>query len=622
MDRFVLDCETWLIAPGRLAPRLVSVAYACDGDLVSIRHRLDDWQTPIRDGLAAREIVGHNVAFDLAVLITADPSLAPLIWRAYDEGRVRDTMIRAQLVAIALGRLKFDPTIGPKGGKPRWTLAALVERFLGGSVEGKHGPDVWRLRYHELDEVAVSDWPDAARKYALNDVDWTRRLWIRLQRFAEQAGFADDDVPDEAAQVRGAWSLHLAACWGVRTDGDRVADLERRLRASVAEAHERARALGWIRPTGSKNLAAIRAAVDCAYMGAPPLTAKGAISTATAVLAESGDDDLVALAEVAGDEKELSAFVPTLHAGVTRPINPRWNVLVESGRVSCSAPNLTQQPRRPGVRECYVPRPRYLYATADYSFAELCTLAQICVDWFGSSRLAETINAGRDPHKATGATILDITYEEMNTRYRSGDPAAVDARQLAKACNFGYPSGLGASVFITYARTTYGLEIEEEQARELKDAFVRAYPEISAYWSKISSMLSAGGGTFTGALVRSKRRRGGLGFPNGCNYYYQGPVADAAKAALYLVTREAMTDPASPLFGSRPVILMHDEIIAEVPEDKASAAAARLADVMIETLSDVCPDVKNSAEPALMRRWYKGAAPVRVDGELVPWEPS
>ena len=623
MDRFTLDCETWLIAPGRLAPRLVSVAYARDEDIVCIRHRLDDWQTPICEGLAAREIVGHNVAYDLAVLTQADPSLAPLVWRAYDEGRVRDTMIRAQLVAIALGRLKFDPTIGPKGAKPRWTLAALVERFIGESVEGKAGPDVWRLRYHELDAVVpVSHWPDAARKYAIDDVEWTRRLWIRLQRFAEQVGFADDDVPDEPAQVRAAWALHLAACWGVRTDGDRVADLEERLRASVTVAHERARALGWVRSSGSKNMKAIRGAVDIAYAGSPPLTAKGAISTATATLAESDDDDLVALADVAGDEKELSAFIPTLHAGVDRPINPRWNVLVESGRVSCSSPNLTQQPRRPGVRECYVPRPGHLYATADYSFAELCTLAQICVDWFGSSKLADTINAGRDPHKATGAAILGISYEAMSARYASGAPAAVNARQLAKACNFGYPAGLGSSAFVAFARTTYGLEIEEEQARELKAAFVAAYPEMSAFWRKISDLLSAGGGSFVGALVRSRRRRGGLGFTNGCNYYFQGPVADAAKAAIYLVTREAMTDPTSPLFGSRPVILMHDEIIAEVPERTAPAAARRLAEVMVETLSAVCPDVTIAAEPSLMRRWYKGAEPVFVDGELVPWEPG
>ena len=70
------------------------------------------------------------------------------------------------------------------------------------------------------------------------------------------------------------------------------------------------------------------------------------------------------------------------------------------------------------------------------------------------------------------------------------------------------------------------------------------------------------------------------------------------------------------------MILMHDEIISEVPVDLAAEAAQRVADVMVETLCEVCPDVKIVAEPALMRRWYKGAAPTYVDGRLVPWEPE
>jgi len=569
--------------------------------------------------LVAEEIVGHNVAFDLAVLVNEEPELAGVVWRAYEEGRVFDTMIRAQLIAIALGRFKFDPTIG-KGSRPRWSLADLVLKYLGEEVTGKRGPDIWRLRYHELDDCPVAEWPEAARLYAISDVDFTARLWTRLGRFAADVGLRE--IPDESNQVRAAWALHLASCWGIRTDATAVDALEMRLRESVKAVQGDAIKAGLIRSNGTKNVGAIRVRVDAAFEDGAPKTAKGATRTDAATLAATGDDLLVRLSEVAGDEKELAAFVPTLRAGVDLPINPRWNTLVESGRVSCSKPNLTQQPRRSGVRSCYVPRPGHWFATADYAFAELCTLAQTCLDWFGESALAETINAGRDPHKATGATILGLDYDTFDERFLAGDADAKQARQLAKALNFGYPGGLGASTFVEYASATYGLDIDEEQARELKRTFVATYPELSRYWRKITDSLSDGGGSFTAALVRSGRIRGGLGFPNGCNYFFQGPVADGAKRAFYLLTRESRLEPDSPVYGSKPLILMHDEIIAEVPVELAADAAKRIAEVMVETLSEVCPDITINAEPALMRRWYKGATPTYVDGRLVPWEPA
>jgi DNA polymerase I-like protein with 3'-5' exonuclease and polymerase domains len=70
------------------------------------------------------------------------------------------------------------------------------------------------------------------------------------------------------------------------------------------------------------------------------------------------------------------------------------------------------------------------------------------------------------------------------------------------------------------------------------------------------------------------------------------------------------------------VVFAHDEFILEVPEAGAAAAMTRLADRMVDGMRELCPDVKVSAEGCLMRRWYKGAEPVYVEGVLVPWEPK
>jgi DNA polymerase I-like protein with 3'-5' exonuclease and polymerase domains len=70
------------------------------------------------------------------------------------------------------------------------------------------------------------------------------------------------------------------------------------------------------------------------------------------------------------------------------------------------------------------------------------------------------------------------------------------------------------------------------------------------------------------------------------------------------------------------MIFAHDELILEMPEEKAHEAALRQVEVMVASMKEYVPDVRVSAEPALMRRWYKDAAPVYVDGRLVPWEPA
>lgn len=625
----VFDTETWLIAPGRLAPRLVCVTAQGDASPVQIFGRLDDWKTPVAAALESDVVVGHNVAYDLAVLATEAPDLVPLIWKAYDDGRVGDTLIRAQLIAIALGRFKFDPTIpnskGELGAVPTWSLAGLAERFLGETVTGKDGPDVWRLRYRELDDVPVDRWPEEARRYALNDAAITRRVWNRLADYARSCAvpMVGAWIPDEVAQTRAAWALHLAGAWGIRTDAKSVDVLEASLTTTVEAARKVSQAAGLVRADGTRDMAAIRARVAKAYGDATATTAKGAIKTSTTVLAESGDAALVAMSEATVFEKRLTTFVPTLRAGVEGVINPRWRTLVESGRVSCTKPNLTFQPREGGVRECYRPRAGYYFAAADYDAGELCTLAQTCVTWFGASSLADAINAGRDPHLFMAAAILGITYDEAATRRAAKDHAVGDARQLAKAANFGFPGGLGAETLVDFAFATYGIVMTIDEAVHLKEVFRSTYPEIALYWERINGWMRQGGGSFAAALPFSGRVRGDMGYNNGCNYFFQGSVADGAKAAFFRLWQESQTRATSPFYGSKPTILMHDEIVAEVPIGRASAAADRLSVVMVEALSEVCPDVKITADPVLMRRWYKDAKTVRDDlGRLLPWSPT
>jgi DNA polymerase-1 len=311
-----------------------------------------------------------------------------------------------------------------------------------------------------------------------------------------------------------------------------------------------------------------------------------------------------------------------LKDGTQRPINARFNVLVNSARTSCSEPNLQNLPsgrKVGGTRECFVPRDGFVYVSVDYDTLELRALAQVCLTLFGRSEMAESINKDRDLHSQVGATMLGMTYEDVEKGKKTKGSPAKTARDAAKVFNFGAPGGLGASSLVDYARAGYGVTINEQQAREMKAQWLRAWPEMVTYFEWVNQAVGLGEAVLRHPITGFVR--GDVGYTDGCNHLFQHLAAQGAKRALYRSAREAYAEPDSPFFGSRPVVFVHDEIIAEVPEDRAASASRRLAQIMCEEMALLIPDVKITASPTLMRYWTKDAVETYdADGTLVPWE--
>jgi len=108
-----------------------------------------------------------------------------------------------------------------------------------------------------------------------------------------------------------------------------------------------------------------------------------------------------------------------------------------------------------------------------------------------------------------------------------------------------------------------------------------------------------------------------------CNSHFQGLVADIAKEALYLVSRECYVEPTSPLFGYRPVFFVHDEIDIEGPLDGLAEAGERMREIALEVACRWAPAVPWEGDVALALRLYKGAKEVRDEsGRLVVWRPE
>jgi len=586
-----IDLETYKIGR-RLTPRIVSITYD-QGLFNGVQHPGPFSDTITRDhfesfkGLMIERlydgVVGHNVAYDLACLCNEWPDLIPHVFEAYKAGRVVDTMITEKLKAIEDGDID----------RRRFTLAHLARKYLAVEMEGKNDPDAWRLRYSELDGVSFDNWPKEAQDYATLDV---RYLWLIWE--AQGA-----HKRDTSGQPAAAFALHLISIYGMRINRARADVWLENVAEEARKGAAMAQKLGILRANGTRNVKLLREIVAEAYNGAPPFTDKGAVKTDGETLKGSKNPALVEYQKSRFADKLATTYAPILRDGQT--VHPRYNVLVKSGRTSCSKPNMQNPPRGGGFREVFEPRPGFVYVLCDYDQIELVALGQIHLWMFKTSAIADAVNEGRDLHL------------EVAAKLNPDNPKAY--RQAAKICNYGYPGGLSSRVFIEYAKG-FGLDFDEDESREMRKAWLDTWPEMAKYFDHIGR-ATAWGPTEV-RQFKSGRIRGACSFTQYANTLFQGLTADGAKAALFKVSRACYTDEKSPLYGSRPVAFLHDEIILESPEDKAAGAAAELQKQMIEAMGEFIPDVKVTAGAYLSRVWSKNAGEVYgPGGELVPWEP-
>ncbi len=591
------DTETHPIKLGMIAPKLVCMTW--DGGIVLAPEAPALFRSWLEAG---HTVVGHNAPFDLGVMCAEDPSLIQEVFEAYEEGRIKCTEVRERLINNATGELTYT-----KGKRVSYSLASLVMRHF---QEVLPKEDTWRLKYALLDGVPLDAWPEDAKSYALRDAVEALRV------FHAQETIAGGPIPDERRQQCAAWWLHLCSMWGLRTDAGKVRELKARLEADVAHTRPLLTASGLVRVDGSKDTKKIKERVLAALPDVER-TKTGQVSMKAAVLRKTEDPDLVLLANAGRSNKLLSTYMPVLERGTVYPICCHYTSMVESGRTSCSKPNVQNLPTFPGVRECYVPRDGYHFLDGDWDTLELRALAQVNLELFGHSRMAEEIKAGRDLHLAVAATLMRLPVEEATALYRAGDADASKARKLAKVMSFGFAGGLGAKKFVEYA-AGWGIKITLDEAKRYKALWLETFPEMVRYFDLISKMTRHGEASVGPPLTTIFR--GGVRFSKLANMLFQSRAAAGAKDAGWMITRACHT-PGDALWGSRIVAFVHDEFLLEAPKALAAGAAERLRELMARGMAGVIPDIPATATPVLMSEWNKEAKPVfDEDGNLMLWE--
>jgi len=599
-----LDTETTLMGPGCQVPLMVCVSYASDHDNShGLLHHTDPRALDfVRGSLEEDAVVFANPAFDLAVFLRWQPSLWEPICKALEDGRIKDVQMRQKLFdVVAKGKLEKS-----------YSLKSLANLYRLAELD----KDTWRLCYHRLYHKPLDQWPQGAVQYAVEDAKTTLTIYqaqAELEPKESDDSFSIDIFSDEPFQNRAAFALHLCASWGVRVDSERFDRLEQQLVARRDGLQEILTEHGIIRDDLTRDTARAKAYVSSVYTEkqTPPdevvTTPTGDISLSEEALEKISDDPVIeAYLAYAKTSSFISKDLASLRKGIDAPIHTRFDTFRETGRTSSYAPNLQNLPRYPyEIRETITAREGCAFAVVDYSAGELHALAQVCITQGIESKLAEVLNAGRDPHLEVGLELLGnpCSYEDGKL-WISGENGAEwkarlkEARQVAKICNFGWPGGMGAARFTDYAKG-YGLNITPSRAQELKDGWFTALPEMPRYFADVrEKCVDPDKGYYRMQDRPGGRWRTCTSYTSACNYRFQALMSNGAKEALWRIAR-AQLEPGNPLSGTSTVGFIHDEIVIEVPIDRGPECVNAMSRIMVNSYNLFVPDV-----------------PCRVDGHL------
>jgi hypothetical protein len=627
--RFSIDAETYLIRRAELAPRIVCVGFASREAGSCILKRddaVDELVRILRD--PDHEIIGANIAYDMACLAAHDDNLLVDIFEAYAAGRIRDVQLQEKTIDIAIGE-QHDS----------YSLGAIAQRRLGKTLDKA---SYWRTHFSELDGVEPADYPPEATAYLLDDIatplDIDDSQQEDSRKWAERWGsglFAKIGEETYAAFV-----FHLASCWGIRTSETDVRNLAALVEARIARVKARLVRSGLIEGPTRKNgkgltvpnryegkrntkVAKEYIARRWARLGLKPKrTEKGALSLDkdACILAQS---PLLEMYSDYGQAGTLQSRVDDLAKGFELPLQARFDTLKNTNRTSSQKPSpplegiqLQNFGQHDGTRECLLPRDGNVFIVADVSSMELHYIAQYCLDMKWGSELARLLNSGIDVHWLLAAISLGMSYEDI----RAQEDKYEKDRRRVKPANFGPWGGMREDKFILYSRAQFKVLFTMDEARRIMGAVRKMLPEQAAFFAYISK------------ACRNRRGQGTLCHPSTgvwrtahytslCNWTFQHPSAVGVKRGLAQAQREAYSIKSSPLYSARMVNAVHDEGVFEIREDLAPEAAERLGELLAWGCNTLLPDVPTKAPALVCRRWSKKHKPRRDSrGRLIACE--
>lgn len=266
----------------------------------------------------------------------------------------------------------------------------------------------------------------------------------------------------------------------------------------------------------------------------------------------------------------------------------------ETGRLSARFPALQTIPRATSLegrilRSCFIAAPGHVFIDADYDQAELRVFAALTLDPF----LLRVYEDGRDLHNEVVVAMYGPKEDQ--------DPFIYKERRMAiKMFNFGWAFGAGLE------RAKQILP-DPVAAEEFYNRYEAQMPEAAA-WRRRQSGLADNPG-FVVSRTGRKRRFPEKGYgPEAINAPVQVGASDCTIASATRLVNE----------NHRVLLLVHDELIAEVPYAQRETMLSYVEQVMAEEGSRLFPEVKWNADGKWTERW----AEQLTDDEIQGWMES
>ncbi|MBO4318161.1 MAG: DNA polymerase I, partial [Mailhella sp.] len=286
-------------------------------------------------------------------------------------------------------------------------------------------------------------------------------------------------------------------------------------------------------------------------------------------------------------EKMRSTYLEPLpqSAGPDGRVHTTFNITATAtGRLSSSNPNLQNIPVRGDMgrrmRSCFTAAPGHKLISADYSQIELRVLAHCS----GDEKLKTSFLNGEDIHARTAAELFGLPM----------DAVSPDLRRKAKTINFGLIYGMGAR------KLAQDLSIPQSEAKRFMEEYFKKFSDIKAFFDSVENyarehacVVTLAGRQRPLPDIRSQSGQArALAERQAVNTLIQGTAADIIKIAMLAAAQDGTLRD----LGAKLLLQIHDELVAEVPEQHAETAAKRLAELM----QDASPDGKPLSVPLIV----------------------
>ncbi|HPC90589.1 MAG TPA: DNA polymerase [Methanothrix sp.] len=287
-------------------------------------------------------------------------------------------------------------------------------------------------------------------------------------------------------------------------------------------------------------------------------------------------------------------------------VHPQYfQIQSATGRISSKRPNAQQIPSTgedaPAIRRLFSPAPGKKFVKADLSNIELRIMARLS----GDRAMQEAFQSGIDLHRLTASRIAGVPVEQVTDAQR----------RAAKVMNFLLIYGGSARTLQSRVLSDYGIFMSADEAEQAKERFFSCYEGVREWQERQVSEMgytvqhhfhNCIQGFFTLPLTATTtllgRRRIWPRFGTGIrasrfqmyNTPCQGTGADLIKLVMCEVYEKISSEQA------RIINSIHDEILLEVPEERAAEYAGMLKEIMERIGSELLYPVPVKAEARVM----------------------